>query len=331
MGVWRIDADLLVKSSLGLSEMAETVAALMLLAYVTPQPWQREWRDRHLPAYRAMLDNLPVTRAIVEHSFAPSWTAQYLTRAPRRLGLPFVAELETFRTYTDDQIRDHLYEVRHTRLPSILTTSGPDDRVLADAAANLVNWVWTETVQPEWDRRRRVLRSDVIARTARLATGGWSAVIDDMRPGMRWLGGGELQINTFGYAPRDLRTATALFFIPAHCAGRGWSMWDEENRYGLVYPVTGVFAEDLRPTPDALAKLLGRGRAAVLTRLEDPMSTSQLVAITGLSLGTIGDHLKILREAGTIQRRRSAREVLYWRTPLGNLLLTQTQPRSETD
>lgn len=324
MGIWRIDADLLAKSSFGLSAMAETVAALMLLTVATPQPWQLAWRDKHRPAFKAMLADQPVVRAIVEHSFAHNWTAQYLTRAPQRLGLPFEAEFEIFRSYTDKDLREHLYEVRQARLPSILTTSGQDDRVLAQAAADLVSWVWTETVQPEWDRRRRVLQADVVARTARLASGGWSAVIDDMRPGMRWLGRGELQINTFGYPPLDLRQATDLFFIPTHCTGRGWSMWDERNRFGLVYPVAGVFAEDLTPTPDALANLLGRGRAAVLTRLESPMSTTQLVAITGLSLGTIGDHLKILREAGAIQRRRSGREVLYWRTTLGNLLLTQT-------
>jgi regulatory ArsR family protein len=150
-------------------------------------------------------------------------------------------------------------------------------------------------------------------------------VIDDMRPGMRWLGGEELQINTFGYPPRDLREANALFFIPAHCPGKGWTMWDEQHNFGIVYPVTGVFAENLEPPPDALARLLGQGRAGVLIRLEDPMSTSQLVAITGLGLGTVGDHLKVLRDAGAVQRRRSGREVLYWRTGLGDLLVTQTQ------
>lgn len=167
-----------------------------------------------------------------------------------------------------------------------------------------------------------MLQSDVVARTARLATGGWSAVIDDMRPGMRWLGGGELQINTYGYPPRELQQAKALFFIPAHCPSRGWSMWDEQHNYGLVYPVTGVFAQDLPSPSGSLERLLGRGRAELLTRLEDPMSTSQLVAITGLSLGSVGDHLKVLRESGAVQRRRSGREVLYWRTDLGDLLVS---------
>ncbi|MEV8374269.1 winged helix-turn-helix domain-containing protein [Kribbella sp. NPDC056861] len=325
MGIWRINADLLARSSFGLSEMVETVGALRLLAVGQTQPWQREWRDRHLPAFQAMLDALPVTAAIAEHSFGPGWTADFLTRAPRRLGLPFEAELETFGSYTDDQLRTHLYDVRQAKLPPILTASSPTDRVLVDAAAELVSWVWTQTVQPDWDRRRRVLRSDVVARTSRLATGGWSSVIDDMRPGMRWLGGGELQINTYGYPPQDLHLATDLYFIPAHCPGRGWSMWDEKTRFGIVYPVTGVFTQDLAPTPDALANLLGRGRATLLTRLDSPMSTTQLVALTGMSLGAVGDHLKTLREAGAIQRRRSAREVLYWRTTLGDLLLSQTQ------
>jgi hypothetical protein len=143
VGVWRINADLLAKSALGLSEMVETLGALRLLAYSPPQPWQREWRDRHRPAFRELLAERPVTRAVLEHSYAPTWIAGYFTRAPRRLGLPFETELDAIRRYTDEHVRQDMYDTSGPRLPRILTRSGPQDRVLVDAIVEIVEWVWT--------------------------------------------------------------------------------------------------------------------------------------------------------------------------------------------
>ncbi|HET9860208.1 MAG TPA: helix-turn-helix domain-containing protein [Nocardioidaceae bacterium] len=41
------------------------------------------------------------------------------------------------------------------------------------------------------------------------------------------------------------------------------------------------------------------------------MSTSQLVALTGFGLGSVGGHLRILLDAGLVRRTRSGRSVLY--------------------
>jgi DNA-binding transcriptional ArsR family regulator len=54
---------------------------------------------------------------------------------------------------------------------------------------------------------------------------------------------------------------------------------------------------------------------------EAPVSTTQLVALTGLPLGAVGRHLRILREAGLADRRRIGRSVLYARTPAGDVVV----------
>ncbi len=78
---------------------------------------------------------------------------------------------------------------------------------------------------------------------------------------------------------------------------------------------------DLAQAPEALGTLLGPARAGVLVLLDTPKSTTQLVALTGQGLGSVGRHLKVLLDARLVQRRRAGRSVLYYRTAAGETLL----------
>lgn len=73
--------------------------------------------------------------------------------------------------------------------------------------------------------------------------------------------------------------------------------------------------------PPALGPLLGDARARVLVLLDAPMSTTQLCAVTGQTLGSVGRHLKVLLDAGLVRRGRAGRSVLYARTAEGEVLL----------
>jgi len=187
---------------------------------------------------------------------------------------------------------------------------------LPERTAGLLSWVWKETVLPEWPRRRRIVEADVVARTARLSQGGWAGALDDMRPGMRWLEVSRLQINTHDNPPRQL-SDVQLMFVPV-TPRWSWVSWDAPQRYAVVYPCSGVLVDDGRaPVPTGLAALLGPARAGVLVLLDNPKSTTQLVALTGRGLGSVGRHLRVLLDAGLVQRRRAGRSVLYYRSRLG--------------
>ncbi|GDY42474.1 hypothetical protein SANT12839_033560 [Streptomyces antimycoticus] len=45
------------------------------------------------------------------------------------------------------------------------------------------------------------------------------------------------------------------------------------------------------------------------------------MALTGQPLGSVGRHLRVLREARLVRRRRAGRSVLYDRTTAGEVLV----------
>ncbi|MEY9930575.1 hypothetical protein ABH926_005222 [Catenulispora sp. GP43] len=112
---------------------------------------------------------------------------------------------------------------------------------LATRLADVLARVWTHTVAPTWERRRRLMEADIVSRTAHLSQGGWAAALNDMRPGMRWLGDGTLQINLHNYPPRHIAGAR-LYFAPV-TPGMGWVAWDKVPDYAIVYPCTGALAD----------------------------------------------------------------------------------------
>lgn len=317
MGWWRVSADTLAGSRFVLSPLAEAMASLIALQRGTAtHPGEREWLDAHRPGYRERLAGDPVTALLIGAGLGRRWIADFLTVAPAGEGEPaFGEELARIRATPADAARADLTVSLAGPLPESLQR---DD--LPERTAGLLEWVWTETVLPSWPRRRRIIEADIVARTASLSQGGWVAALAGMRPGLRWLGEGRLQINAYDNPPREISGAELLFVpvTPHH----GWVSWDAPRRYAVVYPCSGVLAEAGRaPVPETLGALLGPARARVLVLLDTPKSTTQLVALTGQGLGSVGGHLRVLLDAGLVRRRRSGRSVLYYRTSAGLALV----------
>lgn len=313
MGWWVINADTLAGGRFVVSALAEVTASLKLLDSAdAADPGERAWLEAHLPAYRERVADDPVTGLMVRIGLGRGWNADFLTPAPDGEA-PFEVEVERVRDAAPDEAVAHLEMSMGGPLPAVLRRKD-----LPERAARIMEWVWRETVLPYWPRRRRILEADIVARTAQLGQRGWAAAVDSMRPGMRWLGSGRLQINAHDYPPRVLSGAR-LFFVPV-TPGRMWVSWEEPHRYAIVYPCSGTLTGH-QQVPQPLGHLLGPARAGVLVLLDTPKSTTQLVALTGQALGSVGRHLKVLMEAGLIQRRRAGRSVLYYRTPAGQVLI----------
>lgn len=313
MGIWLINADVLAGSRFRISALAETVATLGVLARRRPhRPGQLARPAQQRAAFEARMAGDPVGRAFVKAAFLPTWLTDILCPPPNDDEHTFDDEMRRIRAAPAAALRADL--AGNDPLLNV-----PD---LANRISAVLDWVWSEVVEPDWPRRERAFEADIIARTRRLSTSGWAAGLDDVRPGMRWLGDGQLQINAYDYPPLDL-TDGQLLLIPT-TAVRGWVGWRRPHRYSVVYPCAGLFAEGRPTAPGALRRLVGPARATLLSLLGNPMSTTQLVSVTGFALGAVGNHLKILLDAQLVRRRRAGRSVLYYRTPEGDRLMRAT-------
>ncbi|MYQ40233.1 regulatory protein, arsR family [Streptomyces sp. LamerLS-316] len=320
MGWWQVNADTLAAGRFVVSELAETTATLQALEVgAAANPAERAWLDTHRPAYRERLADDPVTAQLVRTGLGGHWNADFLTPPPVG-GTTFAQDLDRVRGTSPDSARADLEVSGGGPLPAALHR--PD---LPEIAAGLLEWVWERIVLPDWPRRRRIIEADIVARAGQLGQGGWAAVLETMNPGMRWLGGSRLQVNPRAYPPREL-VGVRLAFVPV-TPRRGWVSWDADaQRYAVVYACSGTLSDADRPVvPDSLGRLLGPARAGVLVLLDRPRSTTELVALTGQGLGSVGRHLKVLLDAGLAGRRRSGRSVLYFRTEAGEVLL-RAQP-----
>lgn len=314
MGWWKVSADTLAGSRFVISPLAETTASTLALDHgLAAHPGERQWLDTHRAAYLRYAEDHPAIPALIRAADRHRWVPSLITLAPADQG----------ESSFDDELA-HITGMRPGEIAADLAEAGLSavSGDLPRQAADLLEWVWVNAVLPYWPVRRRIIEADIAARTTRLGRGGWTEALDGMRPGTRWLGDGRLQINAQDRPPREISGGARLFFVPVTLSTGTWVAWDEPHRYAVVYPCSGTLAGHGGPAAaQTLSALLGPARAAILTLLGTPKTTTQLVALTGQRLGSVGRHLRILWAAGLLERNRAGRSVFYRRSAAGDLLI----------
>lgn len=307
MSEWLLGPDVLAGARFSVSHLAVAMTAIRGMAI-------RGGIPRNGPFGAALAED-PILPVMLAEGFAATWTADCFTVAVEP-GDSLADELTEVRNRPDAQVRaDFVVTSRLGGIPRPLRRA----RRLGARVAHLLELAWNESVAPDWPRTRRILEADIVSRITALSRGGWAAAIQAMRSGTQYRPGGALRISGHDLPPKDLNGAE-LSFHPVQ-TGSGHAFWDlSQRRFALSYPATGMGIPDAARPPGSLARLLGRNRAVLLDLLAEPRSTTQLAATTRLPIGAVSNHLRVLVEAGLAVRRRSGREVLYWRTPLGDEL-----------
>jgi DNA-binding transcriptional ArsR family regulator len=190
-------------------------------------------------------------------------------------------------------------------------------------------------VEPYWNRMHMCLNAEQVYRAQILARGGVEQLLATLHatktrwrpPVLELLGtqGGDIHLDGRGVA-----------LIPSFLIGDFPMVTTDLQNPGaqprLLFPATGGLAADTRlwsatpPDSGALAALVGRNRAAVMSSIVGGCSTTDIAHRAGISLAAASQHATVLRDAGLITTHRHGRAVLHALTPLGTELLSASKP-----
>jgi DNA-binding transcriptional ArsR family regulator len=209
------------------------------------------------------------------------------------------------------------------------------DQLLADPAAardllaDRVQAAWDHLVSRFWPRIRSLADADIAYRSQQLTGRGLGPMLEGIDPRIKW-GDGTVVVDdhddtSVELGGRGLVLMPSAFMWPAVAA-----IIDEPWQPTIAYPARGIadLWQQAKPPPDALARLLGRTRALLLTSLDQPTSATTLAALLKLSLSGTSGHLVAMRDAGLVTGARHGHEIRYTRTPLGSALARSSQSRS---
>src|SRR5882757_6228072 len=165
----------------------------------------------------------------------------------------------------------------------------------------IIESYWELALAPYWPRMLTLIKGDALHRARLLAEDGAHRLLNDLDPAIIWTGEA-LQVphryssGAKGLGGRGLLLVPSIFAWP-----RVYSITSPAWQPTLRYPTRGIatlWERTEAQTPEALAAVVGRSRAMLLTELHAPASTTDLAQRTGLTAGGVSQQLTTLRAAG---------------------------------
>ena len=281
-------------------------------------PWVASARER-----LADLD-LSLLEAVVP---AEGYRPDFVHPPPERPRAGFASELARVRATPPEQVaRDLDWAYKGTPPPAAAQVLLDDPPRGMAQLTELMTAYWRRVIEPHWPVIRATLEADIAYRASRLAEGGPLAAFADLHEEAAFRDGALVidreHETTVELAGRGLLLVPVAFAWP-----QLWAMIDPPWQPAVVYAPRGIATlwAPAEHAPAALADLLGRRRAALLTAL--PATTQELARAHAASPAGVSEHLAVLRRAGLITGRRQGRTVRYTRTAAGDALLSSAGDR----
>jgi DNA-binding transcriptional ArsR family regulator len=319
----RFDKEALTRVRFAVSPMLEMIRSVTALDDPAGQALHLPWAERTRPL-TAQLDLSPLRALQTSGNYNPD----FVNPPPECPLVEFEDELAVMVATPAAQIRAEVRVAYPDGVPAVLEPLLATPRRAIRELAGLMRTYWELSLAEHWPRIRSLLEHDVLHRARQITDGGTERLFADLDPGVTWAEGvlsmecGDDE-TILHLDERGLLLVPSAFVWPkvSFVTAPPWQPT-------LIYPARGVgmLWEPERPaTTDALARLIGHNRAAILTALDRPRSTTELARVLDISGGGVSQHLTVLRDAGLVSGRRLQRAVLYLRSADGDALVAATR------
>jgi DNA-binding transcriptional ArsR family regulator len=252
------------------------------------------------------------------------YVPEFLTPAPDRMDTRFADELAQVRSTPEAAVRAQLDLLRGSDpLPAALLPLYENPERHLGQLATEVQAYWQAAIEPSWSRLAGLLDAEIGYRADQLTSGGIVRLLGNLHPEVEYAEDA-LRILWPTWQSRTRLDGAGVLLVPSVFAWPSLLVDTGPQCPTLIYAPRGVgqvWDGSAQASTPPVADLLGRSRAALLARLDLPLSTTQVARQLGLSAGSVSEHLSVLRRSGLVTSRRSGRQVLYQRTALGTDLL----------
>ena len=316
----RLNAGDVGRIRFALSPVWEAVTSVRALSNNTARSVHGPWLQKVRPTIEG--SDLTLLRALIP---PVGYIPDFITPAPPRrstsLESGLAAIAATPHHLVVDEISKLYDENPHPLLPDLIARPAK----ALDLITSSLETYWRRAIEPDWRRMRSLLQEDLAFRLDELASGGIDRLFRNLHPSVRF-SGSRIEIDRPFSCDGEPMAGQGVLLVPCVFTWpAALPVTAAPHVPTITYPPRGLgrLWEDRQDTTDSpLADLVGRTRAAIVSHLDLPMSTTHLAHQLGVSAPTLSVHLSILRNAGVVDSRRDGRAVLYYRTSLGTQLLT---------
>jgi DNA-binding transcriptional ArsR family regulator len=317
---YRFGPEDVARTRFAISPLWETAAAIRALRNPSVASLHLPWVKRIRPHLKGMDLSLPL--ALLPRK---GYIADFLTPPPVSPLMSFEDEIELVRATSPEQVRNDVeILVRNENPPETLQPYLDDPEGAVQRLADALEEFWAAALESDWPRIQSLLEADILYRSRRLAEGGVDLLFSDLHGEVRW-GGDVLTVHCTCAVPALELAGRGLVLVPsAFYPHKTAAMTEEPWQPTLIYPARGgaLLWEEAAAAPEALAKVVGKSRAALLADLSAPRTTTDLAQRLEMTPGGVSQHLSVLKESGFVTARRNGRAVLYCRSELADQLVT---------
>jgi DNA-binding transcriptional ArsR family regulator len=308
------------RTRFAISPLWETAAAIRALRNPSVGSLHLPWVKRIRPHLRQLDLSLPL--ALLPKK---GYIADFLTPPPITPLMSFEDEIELIRSTEPEMvIHDVGYLFEDGTPREALQPYLDDPEGAVQRLADVLEGFWHVALEPDWPRIQSLMEADILYRSRRLAEGGVDLLFSDLHGEVKWAGD-QLTIQCECAVPQLDLAGRGLVLVPsAFYPFKTAAMTEEPWQPTLIYPARGVALlwEEAQAAPEALAKVVGRSRAALLADLDAPRTTTDLAQRLDMTPGGVSQHLSVLKDSGFVTARRNGRAVLYFRSELADQLVT---------